>query len=129
MNKAYELLQESWQIMIKNIAMAGTTEIMAFKSSFLLNHSHHSLRQSVALLYSLSPFLESVIQTLASCGFGTIRCSHKIPRTHLLIVCLGLFLSSHISTWCSYNFFSSNFQKQFSLRQSPHTQLQAGRRK
>lgn len=57
MSKAYELLQERWQIMIKNIATVGTTEMMAFKGSFLLNHNHHSLRQSVALIILIKPFL------------------------------------------------------------------------
>lgn len=57
MNKAYELLLESWQIMIRNIAMVGTTETMAFKGSFLLYHGHLSLRQSVALIILIKFFL------------------------------------------------------------------------
>lgn len=57
MNKAYELLLERWQIMIKNIAMVGTTETTAFKGSFLLNHSHLSLTQSVVLITLTRSFL------------------------------------------------------------------------
>lgn len=57
MNKAYELLLERWQIMIKNIAMVGTTETTTFKGSFFLNHSHLSLTQSVVLITLTRSFL------------------------------------------------------------------------
>lgn len=103
--------------------MVGTTEIMPFKGSFLLNLGHLSLRQSVVLIKLTKSFPGiRLFRVWPYVALALPTCSHKIPETHLLIcVCLGIFLLPLILHFkMAWLFFFQNFQ-QFSLTQSPRT--------